>query len=125
MAAYQACEVIGLPECELNLAHATVFLATAPKSNRAYLGLQAAKKSIREEGLQPVPPWLRDSHGKASKDMGNGASYLYSHDFPEAISGQEYLIEPRQFYQPGTAGAEKAIAERLEAWKHLKSSCKS
>ncbi len=120
MAAYQACEVIGLPECELNLAHATVFLATAPKSNSACLGIAAAKAEIRHKGLQSVPLWLRDSHTKVSKEMGHGEGYRYSHDYPEAVSGQEYMIDPRKFYSPGTAGAEKAIRERLLRWQVLK-----
>jgi putative ATPase len=120
MAAYQACEVIGLPECELNLAHATIFLATAPKSNSACLGIAAAKKEIRRNGLQVVPAWLRDSHTKVAKEMGSGAGYLYSHDFPEAVSGQEYMTEPRRFYDPGGDGAEKAIRERLSRWRTLK-----
>tara|TARA_R100000027_G_scaffold38198_2_gene28185 strand:+ start:13619 stop:14863 length:1245 start_codon:yes stop_codon:yes gene_type:complete len=120
MAAYQACEVIGLPECELNLAHATVFLATAPKSNSACMGIAAAKSEIRRNGLQSVPLWLRDSHAKVSKEMGHGEGYRYSHDYPEAVSGQEYMIDPKRFYQPGGDGAEKAIRERLERWKDLK-----
>lgn len=125
MAAYQACEVIGLPECELNLAHATVFLATAPKSNSACMGISRAKAEIRKAGLQAVPLWLRDSHTKTAKDFGHGEGYLYSHDFPEAISGQEYLLEPKLFYSPGSAGAEAAIAERLEKWRALKKSASS
>ena len=120
MAAYQACEVIGLPECELNLAHATIFLAAAPKSNSACMGIAAAKKEIRRNGLQAVPLWLRDAHTKVSKEMDHGKGYLYSHDFPDAISGQEYMIVPVNFYTPGEAGAEKAIQERLARWKALK-----
>lgn len=120
MAAYQACEVIGLPECELNLAHATVFLATAPKSNSACLGIAAAKKEIRRNGVQPVPEWLRDAHAKVAKEMGYGKDYLYSHDFPEAVSGQNHMLEPKSFYAPKEAGAEAAIAERLARWRGLR-----
>ncbi|WP_221774286.1 replication-associated recombination protein A [Puniceicoccus vermicola] len=125
MAAYQACEVIGLPECELNLAHATVFLATAPKSNSACMGIAAAKQEIRRKGLQSVPLWLRDSHTKVSKEMGHGEGYRYSHNYPEAVSGQEFMIEPKKFYAPGVDGAEKAINDRLRRWKSLKSQRKS
>ncbi|MGE9290585.1 MAG: replication-associated recombination protein A, partial [Puniceicoccales bacterium] len=125
MAAYQACEVIGLPECELNLAHATVFLATAPKSNSACMGIAAAKQEIRRKGLQSVPLWLRDAHTKVSKEMGHGEGYRYSHDYPEAVSGQEFMIEPKRFYQAGTAGAENAIRERLQRWKSLKAQRKA
>ncbi|MEM0966766.1 MAG: replication-associated recombination protein A [Verrucomicrobiota bacterium] len=121
VAAYQACEVIGLPECELNLAHATLFLATAPKSNSACLAIGEAKRDIRRNGVQSVPLWLRDSHSKVSKEAGHGEGYLYSHDFTEAISGQEYMIEPRAFYEPKDNGSEKAIRERVERWKEMKS----
>lgn len=119
-ATFQACEFIGMPECAINLAHATVFLATAPKSNSAYMGLLEAQKSIRKEERQPVPSWLRDSHTKVNKAMGAGKNYKYSHDYPENISGQEYLLKPKIFYQPKLVGAEIAIAERLENWKSLK-----
>lgn len=120
MAAFQACEVIGLPECELNLAHATVFLATCPKSNSTCQALAAAKARIRQDGLQAVPPWLRDSHGAANREAGNGRDYRYSHDYPEAISGQEYLLKPLRLYEPGDAGSEAAVRERLERWRALK-----
>lgn len=120
MAAFQACEVIGLPECELNLAHATVFLATCPKSNSTCLALAAAKASIRKDGLQPVPVWLRDKHGAANRAEGNSRDYLYSHDYPEAISGQDYLVKPLQFYRPKDAGSEAAVRQRLERWQALK-----
>lgn len=120
MAAYDACECIGMPECELNLAHATLFLATSPKSNSATLAIAAAKKSIRDKGIQPVPLWLRDSHTKTSRALGNGEEYLYSHDFTEGISGQEYMTHPQKFFTPGENGAEAAIAERLKRWAMLK-----
>lgn len=119
MAGFQACEVIGLPECELHLAHVTVFLATCPKSNSAYLGLQAAKASIRERGAQAVPVWLRDKSGATSRKDGHGQGYRYSHEYPEAISGQTYLLTPETFYQPKDVGSEAAIGERLKRWREL------
>lgn len=119
-ATFQACESVGMPECAINLAHATVFLSTAPKSNSAYMGFLAAQKTIRSEERQDVPPWLRDSHTKVNKAMGAGKNYQYSHDFPEAISGQEYMLQPKSFYQPKSIGAELVIAERLEKWHSLK-----
>jgi putative ATPase len=67
-----------------------------------------------------VPVHLRDKGGQASKRMGHGEGYLYSHEFPEAISGQEYLEKPLALYTPKPTGAEGAIAERLAAWKKLK-----
>ncbi len=120
VAAQQACDFVGLPECELNLAHATVYLAVAPKSNRAYAGLKAAKNALREQPVQAVPVHLRDSGGAASKRMGHGAGYAYSHDYPEAVSGQDYLETPVSLYQPGENGEEREIAERLSRWLRLK-----
>ncbi len=120
MAAFQACEVIGLPECELNLAHAVIYLATAPKSNTACAAIGKAKKTLREGELQKVPLHLRDASTKTNKEFGHGKDYRYSHNYDEAISGQEYMEMPREFYQPKKAGAEAAIAERLAKWKQLK-----
>lgn len=123
-ATFDACERIGLPECELNLAHTCIFLATSPKSNSATEALNRAKREIRLNPVQPVPPWLRDSHGTSSKMAGHGKDYQYSHDFPEAISGQEYLSHPLNLYHPGDIGAEKSIRERLERWAELKQKLK-
>jgi len=120
MAAFQACEVIGQPECEINLAHATVFLATSPKSNRAYEGLHKAKAELQAHGAQQVPLWLRDKGGMANKAAGNSKDYRYSHEFTEGISGQDYMLEPKQFYFPKASGSEAAILERLQKWKQLK-----
>jgi len=122
VAAFQACEQVGLPECALNLAHATLFLATAPKSNSATRALGAAREALKNQPVQPVPMALRDSHTVTNKKLGQGEGYLYSHEFPEAISGQDYLEKFLKLYDPGPhpAGAEAAIAERLERWKELK-----
>lgn len=120
MATFQACEVIGLPECELNLAHCTLFLALSPKSNSATQAIAAAKHALKAEPVQAVPLHLRDSHTKLNKQLGHGASYLYSHDFPEAITGQDYLEKPLALYQPTGSGAEQALAERLQRWRTLK-----
>lgn len=120
VAAMQAIDFVGAPEGELHLAHATVFLATCPKSNSTTLALAAAKAALRDRPLQPVPPWLRDGHSAASRAAGSGEGYLYSHDFPEAISGQAYLMEPLTLYSPGAAGAEAAVAERLARWRQLR-----
>lgn len=120
IAAHQACDFIGLPECELNLAHAVIFLATSPKSNSATEALGKAKQEIRKKAVQQVPKYLRDGHSSSAKKEGHGKDYLYSHEFPEAISGQEYLERPVRLYQPKMNGAEKALAERLERWRELK-----
>jgi len=120
VATFQACEFIGLPECELNLAHTTVFLACCPKSNSTTLAIGAAKRAIKQGPLQAVPMWLRDAHTKLNKKLGQGEGYRYSHDWPEAVSGQEYMVEPQTFYEPQTGGAEAAISERLARWRQLK-----
>lgn len=120
VAAHHACDFVGLPECELNLAHATLFLATAPKSNSATLALGRARDAIARQPVQAVPLHLRDKGGQASKRMGHGKGYLYSHDYPEAISGQDYLETPLRLYIPKNEGAEASIAERLARWQKLK-----
>ncbi len=119
-AAFDACERIGLPECELNLAHACIFLATSPKSNSSTEALSRAKRELKQNPLQSVPLWIRDGHGAANRQAGHAKDYQYSHEFPEAISGQEYMLTPKIFYQPKSAGSEAAIRERLERWKQLK-----
>lgn len=120
VAAFHACETVGLPECEYNLAHAVLYLATSPKSNSATRALAAVKESLRKNPAQPVPPWLRDATGRKGRGETGGEPYRYSHDFPGGISGQDYLSRPETFYAPGTAGAEEATARRLEEWKRLK-----
>ena len=120
VAAHHACDFIGLPEAELTLAHATLYIATAPKSNSATLALAAAHAALKTAPVQPVPLPLRDKSGAASKQNAHGKGYLYSHDFPENISGQNYLEKPLALYTPKSAGWEAKIAERLARWQALK-----
>ena len=120
VAAHHAVDFIGLPEAELTLAHATLYIATAPKSNSATEALAAAKAALADGPVQSMPVYLRDSGGQASKRMGHGHGYLYSHEFAEAVSGQDYLSRPLSLYKPKAAGAEAVIAERLARWKKLK-----
>jgi len=120
VAALHAVDFLGLPEAELTLAHATLYIATAPKSNSATMALAAAKAALENQPVQAVPEYLRDSGGQASKRMGHGKGYLYSHEFPEGISGQAYLEKPLELYVPKTAGAEAAIAERLARWREIR-----
>jgi len=77
---------------------------------------------LAEAPVQKVPAHLRDKGGQASKRMGHGEGYAYSHDFPESVSGQNFLERPLGLYSPKTAGAEAAIAERLGRWRELKAS---
>ena len=120
VAAHHACDFIGLPEAELTLAHATLYIATAPKSNSATLGLAAAHQALKEQPVQTIPAALRSSSGQANKRMGQGQGYAYSHDFPENISGQDYLEKPLAIYTPKPVGWEAKIADRLARWKELK-----
>jgi len=120
-ATFRACETIGLPECELNLAHATLFLATCPKSNSSTIAIGKAKQAVREAPVQSVPASIQDRHGRNKNHRDSkDESYLYSHDFPENISGQQYLEKPLNLYEPKISGAELAISERLQKWKILK-----
>ncbi|HEX7632403.1 MAG TPA: replication-associated recombination protein A [Lacunisphaera sp.] len=120
VAAHHACDFIGLPEAELTLAHATLYIATAPKSNSATIALGEAHRVLKEAPVQPVPVPLRDKGGQASKRAGHGKGYLYAHDYPENISGQAYLEKPLNIYTPKTAGWEAKIAERLARWADLR-----
>jgi putative ATPase len=124
VAAQQAVEFVGLPECELNLAHAVLFLALSPKSNSATDAIYAAKAAIENGPIQSVPVWLRDAHTKTARSLGNGADYVYSHEAPENITGQDYMTEPMKFYDPHHVGAEDAMAQRLAHWQELKKQLK-
>jgi len=119
-ATQQACEFVGLPECQINLAHCVTYMATAAKSNSSYAALGKAKQSIAEGPVQEVPLWLRDKGGKASKRLGNSVDYQYSHLSEENVSGQEFMLEPQSFYEAKKVGAETDIAQRLERWQRLK-----
>jgi putative ATPase len=119
VAAQQAVEFIGLPEAQIPLAHATVYLATAPKSNRAYAGILAAKKEIQEGVTLAVPRRLRDKNSKrAAKALGH-EGYQYSHDYEGAYVPQAYLPEGRRYYEPSDQGYEKRVKERLDYWRAL------
>jgi len=123
-AAFQASEMVGMPECEYALAHATLFLALSPKSNSTTSAISAAKDAVRNMPRQEVPLHLKDAHNGVNKSLGNGGTYRYSHDYPEAVSGQDYLSRPLSLYHPGDAGAEPQIAERLARWRELKAALK-
>ena len=119
VAAQQACESVGLPEAQIPLAHATVYLATAPKSNRAYAGLLAARSDLEKGHTLAIPQHLKDSHYEGADRLGHGAGYQYSHDSPEAYVPQAYLPQGRVFYEPSQRGEEKRVSERLAYWRSL------
>lgn len=123
MAAQQAFHFIGLPEGELALAQAAVYLATAPKSNSLYVGYGKVKEVIKTKGYLPVPLHIRNAPTKLMKELDYGKDYKYAHDYSEAYVPQEYLpdeIKGQVFYQPKDTGFEKTIKERLKYWHNKK-----
>ena len=119
VAAQQAVEFIGLPEAQIPLAHCTVYLATAPKSNRAYAALGAAQADVKGGVTLAVPRHLRSTGSKRAKKALGHTGYQYSHDGEGAYIPQAYLPEGRRYYEPGDQGAEKRIKERLDYWRAL------
>ena len=110
-AAFRAVEVIGMPECRINLAQAAVYMALAPKSNASYMGLAKAFEEVRNGQLRPVPNHLRDRHRPGSEEYGE---YLYPHDAPEGYVHQQYLpdgLEKGVFFTPGERGWERYRTE--------------
>ncbi len=114
VAAAHACELVGLPECELTLAQAATYLACAPKSNASYVGIAEAKQDVREGRVLPVPVHLCDRHYAGAKRLKHGEGYQYAHDAPGAVATQEYLGVDRQYYRPTNRGFERELAERLK-----------
>ncbi len=118
-AAADAAEWIGWPEARLPLAEAALYIATANKSNSACLAIDAALKDIRAGRTLPVPPHLRDTHYAGAERLGHGVGYQYAHDHPDHFVPQDYLGEPRRYYEPTAQGVEKKIRERVERWREL------
>jgi len=113
VATAQACELVGLPECQLNLAQMVIYLACAPKSNSATTAIAEARKDIQEGRLIPVPRHLRDSHYSGSEALGH-TGYQYAHDSENGIVAQEYLGVEKEYYKPTQRGFEAELARRLE-----------
>jgi len=127
VAAQQAFHFIGLPEGELALAQAAVYLATAPKSNSLYTGYGRVKEIINKTGYLPVPLHIRNAPTKLMKELDYGKDYKYAHDYNGAYVPQEYLpdkLQGQKFYEPKAAGHEKTIKERMDAWQQKKNSAK-
>ncbi|GII99029.1 ATPase AAA [Sediminihabitans luteus] len=115
-AAAQAVALIGMPEARIVLAEAVVHLATAPKSNAAYLGIDAALADVRAGKAGPVPMHLRDAHYAGADAIGHGKGYQYAHDAPHAVAPQRYLpqeLQGARYYAPSDRGFERAVGERL------------
>ena len=116
VAAMQACEFVGMPECALNLSQATTYLASAPKSNASCMAIQEAMADIEKGSVQPVPEHLKNKHVKAigSNEV---TEYKYPHDFANHFVKQEYLKIPKHYYRPSQEGYEATIGKRLEGLK--------
>lgn len=114
VAGMQACEFIGLPECQLTLSQLVIYLATAPKSNSATSAIGLARKEVREGAIIPVPKHLRDGHYAGASELGNAVDYQYSHNAEDGIATQDYLGVDRTFYTPVRRGFESEIADRWE-----------
>jgi putative ATPase len=116
-AAAQAVDRVGLPECQLNLAQAAIYLALAPKSNASTRGISSAARHVREHGAKTPPDYLRDSHYPGAKRLGRGRGYLYPHDEEGGLAEQELLPEEvrgARFYEPTDRGFEAELTRRLE-----------
>ena len=108
-AAFSAAEELGMPEVRIPLAHAAIYVACCPKSNSAYLAVDAALQEVREGRYRPVPDHLRSG--------GKNRGYKYAHDFPNHYVKQSYMPQPKKFFEPGTLGKEAALIERLKKIK--------
>lgn len=123
IAVYQACHFLGMPECDVHLAHAVVYLSMAPKSNALYMACEACKKDVHDLPAEPVPLQIRNAPTKLMKDLNYGEGYIYAHDTQEKLSKMQCLpdsLADRRYYRPTEQGLEKRVKERLEQimeWK--------
>ncbi|MFZ3034162.1 MAG: replication-associated recombination protein A [Parvibaculum sp.] len=123
LAAKDAVDFLGSPEGDLALAQCVIYLATAPKSNAAYMAFNAARASARETGSVSPPAHILNAPTKLMKELGYGKGYVYDPNTPEGFSGQDYFpdeMEREQFYQPMERGFEREIIKRLAYWQKLR-----
>ncbi|MCI9540818.1 MAG: replication-associated recombination protein A [Lachnospiraceae bacterium] len=124
VASYQACHFLGMPECDVHLAHAVVYLAMAPKSNALYMACNACKKDIKEFPAEPVPLHICNAPTTLMQDLHYGEGYIYAHNTEEKMARMQCLpdaLAGHSYYQPTTQGKEKQVKERLEEiekWKN-------
>ena len=123
-AAFSAVDKIGMPEARIILAQCVTYLASAPKSNASYLGIEGALNEVRKNPLNPVPIYLRNAPTKLMKEIGYGKNYKYAHDFDNHFVEENYLpddLKNKQFYFPSELGQEKRLKEWLKfLWKTKK-----
>jgi putative ATPase len=124
-AAFQAAEFIGWPEARIPLAEATIYIATAPKSNSTVAAIGAAMKDVESGRTLEVPAHLKDTHYKGAARLGHGKDYKYAHDYEGHFVPQDYLGVDRTYYEPTEQGSEKRIKERLEKWRALRAEAKN
>jgi putative ATPase len=117
VSSFHAVDVVGMPEAEIILAQAALYVATTKKSNSSYLGIKKAKDDILTHGVMEVPRHLRDAHYGGAKKLGRGIGYKYPHDYPSHFVEQEYIPESRCFYEASTLGYEEEIRRWLEEIK--------
>jgi len=123
LAAWETYERLGSPEGELALAQLVIYLATAPKSNAAYVAMGAASRAARETGSLAPPMHILNAPTRLMRDLGYGKGYQYDHDTPEAFSGQNYFpdgMARETFYAPAERGFEREIKKRLDYWSRLR-----
>jgi len=128
ISAMQAVHFIGMPEGNLALAEAAVYLATAPKSNALYQAYSKAKKDVEKTFAEPVPLHIRNAPTELMRQLGYGRGYKYAHNFKEGITSIDCLpknLKGRRYYQPSNRGYEKEIAKRLNGWRELVKKMKS
>jgi putative ATPase len=114
VAAMQACEMVGLPECQLTLSQAVIYLSLAEKSNSATSAIGKARQRVQQGSIIPVPIYLRDAHYKGAEKMGHGDGYQYAHDSEDGVVDQDYLGVNETFYEPTSRGWEATMSQRLE-----------
>jgi putative ATPase len=126
VSAYQACHFLGMPECNVHLSHAVIYLSMAPKSNSAYMAYESAKADAQNMLAEPVPLTIRNAPTGLMKDLHYGDGYVYAHDTKEKIARMQCLpdsLEGREYYRPTDQGAEEPVKGRLEEirkWKRGK-----
>ena len=116
-------DLLGSPEGEIGIVQACLYLATAPKSNAAYLAQKTAWRSARETGSLMPPAHILNAPTRLMKDIGYGKGYAYDHDADEGFSGASYWpeeMEPQDYYRPVERGFERKIAERIAYWNKLR-----
>jgi putative ATPase len=116
-AAFQAAEFIGWPEARIPIAEATIYIATAHKSNSTIKAIDAALEDVRSGRTLAVPQHLRDASYKGAKRLGHGEGYQYAHDHAGHFVPQDYLGADKRYYEPTEQGVEKKIKERLDHWR--------